>query len=653
MSAQAFSSDLCDPNTIVLNESGSLSQAQLASIRRWLWRDHAPRYLRIGIVLALLVVILLNIRLAAAMFQASDPLAWRVHLGGVALAIPFFGTFAAVIVGAWLLVAVGDARHIAYSRHALLHGRVRQMDGVIIQHGPQRVAMFAGPQGQTRAWTLNTRSPVPPGSYRFNYLPFIYTGHSHSDGGLSGWLLSARSLEAAPVVAPMMPGVEAAGFPGFNSSMGMAGSAGMPGALGTSGTMGMAGILGMPGAVPHPGIPGMPGMAGAAGMPGAPGVAGMAGMQGNVATPGMLGVPDTAAGRVQALLPVLAAANGFLLDALPENRAGRLTPQQAQLVARDERRSGLTVLLIGLIVLAAGILALRGDTHTGPDWGVVALAGAGLVLIVFAVVRGITAYSRDLATRRVATLEGRVHRFTRTTNSDGGRSVVTYYYKIQGQVFELPGEPAYDALDESLWYRAYYLPRSKHLVNIEPMTPTEASAPRPQVAPWEAASDAIAGIPAAPAPPGANALVTAQEVSAALGVSVYPPSERSFFGTTFATYSDTSGTVRAALTCVTGSRGAAMFESMKRRAAGTPYLQPISGLGDEAFWLGGQALGVRKGATTLMVTLPDPSTGGQGGTGLGSLAAMKLDRTPNLTPEAQAAALAAASQIARAAISRL
>src|SRR5579884_951569 len=618
MSAQTFSADLCDPNTIALNEGGRLSQAQLTAIRRWLLRDHAPRYLRIGLVLAGLVVILLNIRIVTALFQASDPLAWKFHLGGATLAIPFFGTFAAVIVGAWGLVALGDLRRILYSRHALLHGRVRQMDGVVIQHGPQRVAMFAGPQGQTRAWTLTTRSPVAPGSYRFNYLPFTFGG-PRSDRGLTGWLLSARSLEAAPVAAPTTSGMGATGAAGFAD-----------------------------GAMRLPGIPGMPSPSGMPGMQSAAGAPRM--------LPGMQGAPDGAATRVGALLPVLAAANGFLLDALPENRVGRLTPQQAHLVARNERRTGLGVLLIGLLALFVGILALRGQTEdtVGPDWGMAALAGALLLLVVVALVRGAIAYSRDMATRRVAMLEGPVHRFTRTTHGDeGSADVVTYYYKIQGQAFEVAGEAAYEALDESLWYRAYYLPRSKHLVNIEPITPAEASAPQPRQAPWEAASDAIAGLPTAPAPVGADALVTAQEVSAALGASVYPPVEHSFFGMRVATYSDASGTARAVLTCTTGPRGAAMFENMKRQAAGTPYLQPISGLGDEAFWLGGQALAVRKGATTLMVALPDPSQGRRDSAIAGMMPAIDVRHTPNLSPAAQQAALAAATQIASAALARL
>ncbi|HLV98723.1 MAG TPA: hypothetical protein VKT82_08620 [Ktedonobacterales bacterium] len=186
-----------------------------------------------------------------------------------------------------------------------------------------------------------------------------------------------------------------------------------------------------------------------------------------------LGTPvRIAAGSASAapsLPEVLAQTNGFVLAALPLNRAGQLSPEQARMVQRVARRLSFMWLFLGLGVWGAGLALLingwaRGQFSTGLLLGVMAWGGLFLVLVLRP-----GPIRRDIQAGRVLSIQGVGEKYTRTRRTGQGTSQQTrtyYYYQIADQSFEVTSG-GYEALVVGLPYRAYYLPRSKRLVNIE------------------------------------------------------------------------------------------------------------------------------------------------------------------------------------------
>lgn len=180
--------------------------------------------------------------------------------------------------------------------------------------------------------------------------------------------------------------------------------------------------------------------------------------------------PGQAGGRM-ALIDALANANGLLPDALDANRAGRLSTQQAGGLARAEvsRARWRLIIGIGLITVAAAFLYYR-DFYPSLLFGV-----AGLSLYVQSLREpSRSPLDKDLADGRVLAVEGGARKAHRRTFSllgsiaGGDGTADFYYYDIAGQRFPV-SETAYHALVDGVAYRFYYLPRSKTLVNIEPL----------------------------------------------------------------------------------------------------------------------------------------------------------------------------------------
>lgn len=177
------------------------------------------------------------------------------------------------------------------------------------------------------------------------------------------------------------------------------------------------------------------------------------------------------------LLEALASASGFLLGALEANRAGWLTPEQTEALGKAAQRIRIIAILVGLAFLAAGVLAwvlpllgmgLFSDQTTRLIWSLAAI-GVGLYLLVRAF-RPVP-LQRDIQAGRVMAITGSGIRYRRvvTRSGESGQSTsITYYYIVAGEQFQV-SERAYAALVEGLTYRAYYLPSSKRLVNIEPL----------------------------------------------------------------------------------------------------------------------------------------------------------------------------------------
>lgn len=168
----------------------------------------------------------------------------------------------------------------------------------------------------------------------------------------------------------------------------------------------------------------------------------------------------------------LARSNGFLPDALDDNRLGRLTPRQAQQLQRAELRDRALLGLGGLTVAALSALYLVWEVvHHGlavleNEGGAYLVLAVGLVLILLGVFW--REHRRDLESGRVEVVEGRGTREYSET-SDGPP---TYSYVVAGIRFDV-SDKAYEAFVDGLYYRAYFLPYSGRLVNLEVMAPNE------------------------------------------------------------------------------------------------------------------------------------------------------------------------------------
>jgi hypothetical protein len=183
-------------------------------------------------------------------------------------------------------------------------------------------------------------------------------------------------------------------------------------------------------------------------------------------------VDDETRAQLQA---ALARANSFLPAALDANRAGRLTPEQAQRLERTDRRDRRLLVLVGLVLLLGvglylGCEVSQRGLQALPDHGeaYVGLAVGGLLVGLGVFWRE---YQTDLARADVTMVEGRGTREMDTT-ADGPPS---YSYSVGGVGFDVT-EPAYRAFVDGRYYRAYYLPYSGHLVNIEVLRPEDRRA---------------------------------------------------------------------------------------------------------------------------------------------------------------------------------
>ena len=170
----------------------------------------------------------------------------------------------------------------------------------------------------------------------------------------------------------------------------------------------------------------------------------------------------------------LIVAHGFRLEALEANRTGILTPQQARSVKRSGNLAILVGFALGLFLLITGIIGLRSprffaDQVPAGSTGLVAYLsiGGGVVILVL-VVLFVLSLPEDLRGRRVASAEGFIRKYVTTSSTGVGDSINAYHYRIHRLRFDV-GRAAYDMLDPGRRYRVYYLPRSKILVNLEPI----------------------------------------------------------------------------------------------------------------------------------------------------------------------------------------
>jgi hypothetical protein len=155
------------------------------------------------------------------------------------------------------------------------------------------------------------------------------------------------------------------------------------------------------------------------------------------------------------------------MAALADNRDRRLTRAQVERLQKLARSGQRNMLLNGGAVLVVSLLipALT-DLPSVLPW---LIRGLGGLLGVFLLLRG-TAWGnplrRDLRSPRLGFLEGEVTKSV-VRHSAETNAPPTYYLHISGKRLELVRDE-YDAAPASGVFRAYVLPRSRHVVNMEP-----------------------------------------------------------------------------------------------------------------------------------------------------------------------------------------
>ncbi len=149
-------------------------------------------------------------------------------------------------------------------------------------------------------------------------------------------------------------------------------------------------------------------------------------------------------------------------QALNANRAGRQTAGQ---------RAGLIKKVASNLLWSAGTgiawVVFSYMLFTRSDWKGLLAVSAFLALVLIFFLSSVRKELLDLASGSVQIEEGPVTKYSRSNNS-GRSSYTSYYYQISQYSLEV-SRYAYDALIEGS-YRVYFLPNTKILVNIDPLS---------------------------------------------------------------------------------------------------------------------------------------------------------------------------------------
>ena len=173
-------------------------------------------------------------------------------------------------------------------------------------------------------------------------------------------------------------------------------------------------------------------------------------------------------------------AEPFPVQALAENRSGHLTGDQAVRFQRmvSGRRQGARGLAVPVGAIGALLLILSGPAATAvrrnlAGWGFVAAAAMILIAPVF------DPLAADVRDGRVEMVQGAVGK-RRTQGKGPGGGITRYYLNISGRQLQTYLS-AFEAAPDAGYVRAYYLPRTRKLVNLErlpnpplPSSPEEA-----------------------------------------------------------------------------------------------------------------------------------------------------------------------------------
>lgn len=166
-------------------------------------------------------------------------------------------------------------------------------------------------------------------------------------------------------------------------------------------------------------------------------------------------------------------------EALDPNRRGVLGDAQRQAFRRlswDRRKNELTA--AGFLTAGSLVVAIYGSASAF-DGQRVLVSVVGLAIAAFLIVRAIVgsdALTRDLRAGEVRSVEGAIAK----SYLSGGRTRSTYFLDVGNRRFVV-ASGTYEAAPDAGHVRAYYLPRSGKLVNLErlPGAPPQRGADLP------------------------------------------------------------------------------------------------------------------------------------------------------------------------------
>jgi hypothetical protein len=164
----------------------------------------------------------------------------------------------------------------------------------------------------------------------------------------------------------------------------------------------------------------------------------------------------------------LARANGFSRADLDANRQSTLTPEQRQRLGIDSR----VVLIFASIFTAMGVVfgvvaAVTWHLRNGVGTGMAAIAAACLLVAGATVMRSRQVRNESVAPH-IARYEGRITKHTSEQVPPARARTAAFFYGVEGAY--LPVSPqAYEALDESIPYRVFFLARTQQLLSMEPI----------------------------------------------------------------------------------------------------------------------------------------------------------------------------------------
>jgi hypothetical protein len=156
----------------------------------------------------------------------------------------------------------------------------------------------------------------------------------------------------------------------------------------------------------------------------------------------------------------------FSLEALAENRSGHLSGDQATRFQRmvSGRRQSTRGLAVPVGAIGALLLIFSGSAATAvtrhlAGWGFVAAAAVILMAPTF------DPLAADVRQGRVETVQGAVGKRSTQGKGPPGRTT-SYYLNIAGRQLRTY-RSAYEAAPDAGYVRAYYLPRTRRLINLE------------------------------------------------------------------------------------------------------------------------------------------------------------------------------------------
>ena len=167
----------------------------------------------------------------------------------------------------------------------------------------------------------------------------------------------------------------------------------------------------------------------------------------------------------QGLNELLAQANGFLLEALPDNRQGRLRiGQMKHFLSKSIYGSLFTFLPGGFIYYQ---YAIRGISlnFKDPHLGNILFLGIPGVIALYGLYRLVSVLV-DVVAGWVKSVEGRGKLDTKVISSGEGGSEKKFFYLVEDMRFEVSSQ-AFRVFEENRNYRVYYTPATKTMINIE------------------------------------------------------------------------------------------------------------------------------------------------------------------------------------------